>query len=316
MQEQSEKNIKDSITEKLLNSPAVNSLKLETTVYDAFQKLGWEVNHSPYYTDKETKKFREVDITARKYWTTSDLDDFRCNVCCIVECKSIKDYHIIVSKNSLWKYGDSLIMCWVGDDFFQHNRKIISLIENHNIGDEQAEKILRNLHAKCFPNGTINFIKYRLESFDIPAFNSFRETNIGTTKELDNSVVWKSFQSLYSCIEKYHDFVWDGTEFELYDSDREKILTPFDSQEKLHNMLMRQANHVTFIHPMLVVESNLWEVTSKGLSKLKYLRLVFQKLFDEEIWIDVIDINHLDEYLKKTKQYDRFLKKRGLESGL
>jgi len=68
---------------------------------------------------------------------------------------------------------------------------------------------------------------------------------------------------------------------------------------------------MSFVHPLLVVESSLWQVTKSGLKKLKYFRLIFQKLFEEEIWIDIVNKDYLEEFLKKTKQYDSFLTKKG-----
>lgn len=59
-------NNKNTLADRLFNSPAVSSLNLETEVYDAFKKLDWNTYHSPYFIDSETNKFREIDVTARK----------------------------------------------------------------------------------------------------------------------------------------------------------------------------------------------------------------------------------------------------------
>ena len=97
MTELPDKKGEQSFNEKLFNSHAVNSLNLETKVYDLFKKLKWNVEHSPYYIDYETNKFREIDITARKYWTSPKSVDLTCAVNFVVECKTLKDYHIVVS---------------------------------------------------------------------------------------------------------------------------------------------------------------------------------------------------------------------------
>jgi len=44
--------------------------------------------------------------------------------------------------------------------------------------------------------------------------------------------------------------------------------------------------------------------------KLKFFRLIFQKKFEEEIWIDIVNKEYLQEYLQKTLQYDKFLRKK------
>lgn len=65
-------------------------------------------------------------------------------------------------------------------------------------------------------------------------------------------------------------------------------------------MLCERSNHVNFIHPVIVVESKLWEYTQYGdLKHLKYFRLNVQRLYIDEIWIDIVDYEYLSEYLKK-----------------
>lgn len=85
-----EKERKDSVSDlkkKLINSPAINSLKQELNIYNQFIKLGWNVDHSPYYLDSNTGKFREVDISARKYWGKNSKAKYSFGVNFIVECK-------------------------------------------------------------------------------------------------------------------------------------------------------------------------------------------------------------------------------------
>ena len=74
--------------------------------------------------------------------------------------------------------------------------------------------------------------------------------------------------------------------------------------------LSLSADHIEYIHPILVVEANLWEIKETDISPLKYYRLIFQKMFEEEIWIDVVNIEYLNEYLNKTKEYDKFFKEK------
>lgn len=298
------------VVQKLINSHAIHSLNLETMVYDKFKKLNWNVEHSPYFVDAETKKFREIDVTARKFWQSPKSIDLTCAVNFIVECKTLKDYHIVASNRLEHKVGTDLIHCWIGHDVYTNYSKTIELLTKNNISSDKIRSILKELNSFCYPKVTFRFYEYNVKSFDIPVFNSYRETNIGTTKELDNSVVWKSFQSLYSCVEAYNSLVWEGIDYHLYDVQREDLLTEEEKAEELKDMLLLKAGHMKYIHPILVVESNLWEVADKKLKKLKYMRLIFQKLFEEELWIDIVNKEHLDEYLKKTKQYDTFLKKK------
>jgi len=300
---------------RLIKSTAVNSLLQESKIYNLFKTLGWKVEHSPYYLDAETGKFREVDITARKYWSKKKSEEFSFGVNFIIECKSISNYQIIVSSELDYQAGCNLENNWIGDDSTDNYPKTIDLLKKHNIKNKDIQLTLRTFHKFLFPNGLIRYIDYRLDSFDIPVFNAFRETNIGTTKELENSVVWKASQSLNSCIQAHKSMVWEDIDYELYNIENEEFLSTYeDKLSELRQTLISSATHFEYLHPVLVVESNLWELSQGKLNELKYFRFVFQRLFDHEIWIDVVSFDHLAEYLEKTKKYDDFFIGKGFKN--
>lgn len=305
----------NDIDKRLLNSSAVCSLNLETDVYDLFKKYGWKTEHSPYYTDNKTGKNREIDIKARKYWHGPSTHATSCEINFIVECKSIKDYHIVVSNRLDYSNVTDLIHSWIGNDSYHNYSKTIELLKKHDVSNDNIKTILKELNLFCYPKGLFKFLKYRVDAFDIPVFNSFRETNIGTTKDSENSVVWKAFQSLYSCAEIYDEFDWSNIDYHMYDIEKEKLNSDEEKANKLLDALTEQTNHISYVHPLLVVESNMWELKKEGLEKLKYFRLLFQKVFDEGIWMDVVNKEYLNEYLNKTKQYDKYLLNKKFKRG-
>jgi hypothetical protein len=225
-----------------------------------------------------------------------------------VECKTLKDYHIIVSNRLERKVGTHLMKLWVGLDYFDNYSKTLSILAKNNVSDDHKKDILKQLHSFCFPELYARYHDYYIQSFDVPVFNAFRETNIGVTKELDNSVVWKSFQSLSSCIEAYEDLIWEGIDYYLYDVEREDLINDESLVLELTASLLSKATYIAYIQPVLVVESNLWEATGTNVRKLKFFRLIFQKLFENEVWIDVVNKEYLQEYLNKANQYKTFLK--------
>lgn len=299
----------ESLSQKLYCSPAVNSLKLETSVYDSFKKLSWSVQHSPYYLDNESKKFREVDVIARKLWHSSKEINLTVDFHFIVECKSIKDYHIVVSNRQEYEHSNSFREAWIGQDSYAHYPLTTQLLKKNEVSADKMHWIIEQLNEFCFPGSSFLFSKYQVDPFEIPVYNSFRETNIGNTKELENSVVWKSFLSLYSCIHKFEEFIWDGIDYSIHRIDRKDIVTEENKAEELLKMLLIKARDMNYIQPLLVVESHLWQVADNGVSELKYLRLLFQKLFEDEMWIDIVNKDYLDEYLEKTLQYDLALER-------
>jgi hypothetical protein len=301
-----------ALTKKILNSQAVNSLLLEKRVYELFRKHKWNAKHSPYYTDNETNKFREIDIVARNYWEGPKDEDISCSIEYVVECKSIKDYHIIVNdcldRNEIL----GLIHCWIGNDVSDSHTKILSYLLDKGFSKDEILHLLKEFDALCYPEGMFKFVDNRVDAFVIPTFNSFRETNISVVKDLDNSVVWKSFQSLNSCIKKLQEFEWDNIQFELKNLDFMEIKSNDEKINCILESVRFASNHITYVHPLLVIESNLWKLEN-GLKSLNYFRLVFQEIFGGEIWVDIVNIDFLDEYLKKAKYYDKYLISKGFE---
>lgn len=314
MKDKSEQENGDSLKRRLLNSSAIGSLNQELNIYNKFEKLGWSVSHSPYYSDSNTGKFREVDVSARKYWKI-DNEDFSFGLNFIIECKSINNYQIVVCNEQKPEKGSYIENNWIGDDWSNHYSKTIKLLEKHNIKPQDIQDTVKLFHKHLFPDGLIRYIDYRLESFEIPVYCSFRETNIGTTKEMENSVVWKAFQSLFSYINSHKVDAWKDIDFDLYDIDNEELISTYEGRlEALKEALILHSNHIELIHPVLVVESKLWELKENNLEELKYCRLLFQDISGFDTWIDIVNYNSLDEYLTNSKKYDEFYTEKGFKN--
>lgn len=313
MKDEKENSNPTDLKKKLIESSAVNSLKQELNIYHEFVNLGWNVEHSPYYLDSNTGKFREVDICARKYWKKSNEEKYSFGINFIVECKSIDNYHIVLCNEQI--ADDTLENDWIGEDGMNNYPKTIKLLQKHNIKDSDIQETLKLFHKHLFPKGVVRYIDYRPDNFEIPTFYSFRETNIGSTKELENSVVWKAYQSLYSVIRSYQANTFKDIDFELYDIDNGEFLSTYEEKlEELKETLIAEANHFEAFHPVLVVESKLWNLKSNDIEELKYCRLVFQEMSGFSTWIDIVDNKYLNEYLTKSKTYDEFYIKKGFKN--
>ncbi len=305
----------DNLKRKLLDSTAIKSIQQELDIYERFKKLGWHVQHSPYYLDTISGKFREVDIKARKYWLKQEDEEFSFGINFVIECKSMNNYHIVLCNEKDIGFGRDLEDDWIGVDGPNNYPHTIQLLQKHNITDSDIQETLKDFHKHLFPNGLIRYIDYRLESFDIPVYCSFRETNIGTTKEMENSVVWKAYQGLYSVIRTYQKDSWVDIDYELYNIENEKYVSTYESKLKeLKQTLYLASNHIEIIHPVLVVESKLWGLQGDDMEELKYCRLLFQEMSGFDKWIDIVNQKHLDEYLEKSKVYDDFFNEKGFEN--
>lgn len=294
-----------NLKEKLLNSDAVHSLKLETEVYDNFKKLKWETTHSPYFIDPKTEKDREIDIIATKRWneTTKHLTS---DITFIVEAKNLKDYNII-GCNRLGSYaGCYPLSIWIGNNTTYLLPKLTEILTKHNIKSNDILSVRDQILKACYPYNEYLFLDYAPTSFNIPMFNSFRETNTAITRELENSVAWKALQGLKSCYEFYIKQFWQGIDYLINYAMKELHGSTKKLTEYLIDNLASKAKEIHYIHPLLVIESKLWQLENNDLKKLKYLRLVIQQMPHSPFWIDIVNKDHLNEYMLLTKYYDNF----------
>lgn len=309
----------DALKNKLLKSDAVKSIQQETKVYDIFKQRDWKVRHSPFFIDSNSGKLREVDITARKYWQKKKEEHISLGIEFVVECKSINNYHVIANNSLDEDIGKDIESSWIGLDTYDHYKRLIKIFEENKYEESMAQLLIDKIDGFCFPNGLSRFSQSKPLTFDIPIFNSFRETNIGTTKEIEASVVWKSFQSLRSYIKAKDSLLWGNIEYTVKEySNRLNILSDNSSIKNSIEGFIKEikiaAKHIELTHPVLVVDCHLWELTNGGLKNIPYMRLAFQQAFNMEMWIDVVSIDNLEDYFQKSRQYDDFLVSSGFEN--
>jgi hypothetical protein len=294
------------LKEKLLKSSAVNSMILEKKVFDSLVEKKWNVSHSPYFIDTESKKNRELDINAHKFWGNKK-EDFSCRVNLLIECKSLKGYHIIVDNKRPDSNYYELKDFWIGNDNIYHYKKLRKIMRKNKINEKNINSIIEKLDIYCCPSTTYRNADFLFSACKIPAFNVFRETNISNTKDIDNSVIWKCQQSLTSCIESFDKSLWKEIEYSINEIQNNLIFEKGDLVKEITESLICEAKHKKIVHPIIVVESNLWELNEKELKKINYFRLCFQQINDTELWLDVVHIDFIDEYFEKLKCYDEFL---------
>lgn len=295
----------NNIKQKLLNSDSVKSLIIESSVFRELNKLNWQTEHSPYFTDVNSKKLRELDIKARRYFSK---EAYSCDVDILVECKSLNNYHIIANNSSLdQNYFEPI---WMGNYTNKDSNKLSEILFKYNFTTEEIVYIKEKLENYCVPKTTYRWINYRPTPFEIATFNTYRETNVNTTKDIDNSVVWKCLLSLQSAIEAHEELFLSNIRYSITEIIHQDI-SRLKKIERLIEDLINGSNHLYFIHPIIVVESKLWELTDENeLKELKYFRLNIQKFFEDGYWVDIVNFDYLQEYLKKTKEYISFHKKR------
>jgi hypothetical protein len=198
------------IVNKLFNSEAIASLDIEKAATSILQKHKWNTIRSPYYIDTNTGKYRELDIIGNyRYVRGFGKALFISSIALLVECKSLKNSHIVVDGDNTFKDDDSCDRIDLLEDYSKRYIKITRILNKTNLDEDTKMKLLRLLEKWSFPRGYSTLTNYKPETYNsISRFSAFRETTIGTTKDLDNSVLWKSFLSLKSASDGYSYDIW------------------------------------------------------------------------------------------------------------
>jgi len=303
------------IIKRLSASEAVTSLTMEGKVAKVLERLKWTVFRSPYFIDSNTGKAREIDVLARNvYHKKHDKHvDLSSSILLMVECKSLTGYHIVVDGNlemqgNIWEENHKI---WAGYDEYNRYERIKPIIDKSKLSEKDKEKAVLNIKEWLFPNDTSVMFKYCPQPYQgIDSFTSYRETNIGTVKELDNSVLWKSFLSLSAASDSYESSHWKTME-DSFISDTNFIVDQgmaiFEDMKPL--FFYRDIFRHISIHKILVIDSQIWELKKKPLP-IKYFRFAQQNVEGmNELWVDVVSMKHMEEYFGRiTNFYNSFFK--------
>lgn len=248
----------NDIKSKLLNSDSLKSLIMESKVFRELIRLEWQTEQSPFFVDPISQKLRELDIKGRKYF---QKDNYSCDVDILIECKSLNNYHIIANNRAL--YNNDFDFMWTGNYVDKEFNKLDELLFKYNFNTEEIIYIKERLEEYCIPTSTYRWLKYKLTPFELPTFNTYRETNISVSKDIDNSVIWKCILSLQSATAAHEGLMLNNLEYlitEIIHEDKARL-------KKIENIIeniIDRSNHIYFIHPVIVVESKLWEFTDNN----------------------------------------------------
>jgi hypothetical protein len=298
------------IKSRLERCDAVASLRAEQEVVAAFQALpDWWVEHGYFFRDPSTDKLRELDVMARRSYRRNpkNLSAPTATIRMLVEVKSLTDYHVVFaprpsgSKESrVWGY-------WVGDE----TQSIAGVsIPDHlikrGIAPADAFAFAKRFRDIAYPDGESLIGDLVVDSPDVPfVATAFRETNIGGTKELDSSVVWKAIQSLNAAV--------DG----LIASSREGLISDVDltidlareENTDLSAALEREfallASQFRMFHPVLVLDARLWIIEQGDeLREVDSARFAIEEPSQfPHRWVDVVHRKHFESWLARMSSF-------------
>lgn len=312
------KNTNSELWEKLKKTEGLSSLNIERKIWDSLVKNNWDSIRSPYYQDKQSNKFRELDMIARQFYqglANNDTALFM-EIVLAIECKSISGYHIIVDGEVKVKnlYAERLEQSWVGHDLNYSEGKIKPILDKSSLTEDMKSLVLKSIEAAMYPGDFSVLQGFIPNPFKLNKFSAFRETNIGATKELDTSVIWKSFMTLNSAGESYGTFHWERIESELLSHCRFSNTLNLDVRNLRSSLFFQSLNRHISMHKILVIDAAIWK-NGQSMKRIPYFRFLQRNLYGHlDQWVDVVNLQSFDKYIELlSRHYNKFFQKTNLE---
>ena len=298
-----------ALESKILASSPYASFQAERSIAELLARTKWESTHGLYYDDLLTNKQRELDVVARQIWRRKHRDTQQlCRITVLVEVKSMSGFHLLLSEHPAASRDFYRHTHWLGDP----SGKYIDLLQQFdNLGIEPKKigALIEKLHRYAYPRQHARMWAMMVRPHSIPVFTSFRETNLGSEKDLDNSVFWRASQGLRSAhasiasnIRRTHlETIAGAAEFEAKSKNWVDSMFWWASQ---------QIGMVDIIHPVVVTDAKLWAASNGGAEERKYARFGSHTYTGEmDWWCDLVNTEHLQEYVTKlTDHYRRYLR--------
>lgn len=299
-------NMEKTFRERLAQTEAVSSLLAEQRVAEALRTRGWQVVHGFYYRDSETNKYREVDVAGQVNWTFGEkgyYDDIRVRL--VAECKSGKETNIVVAPFN-------------PPDFIEygHASPILSVgASGDAVRDALREEIRSTLpipdsieayNRLIALSSTFSMSETILASYVLPPAAehcgaAFREISGIKEKELDASVLWRSFQSVHSAV----DALRSVNEEYIRGAVREAFHEDWQEHKNIYKALCAGFasgyGMVEAYHPLIITYANLWMLRDGELESVDQFRFFQTSHAGVPFrWVDVVNTGALDTFIERT----------------
>jgi hypothetical protein len=304
----------DTVADRLSASAAVASLRQEQHIADLLQHAGWQVTHGYYYRDPATDKYRELDVVARHYWSKRGLRRRNHSVIVEVLCeiKSIRDFHIVFAPNVADdRYHTTIYAEWFG----YHEKRLAATLDEAGASADVIARMLKYFRRTCYSRGSEAGRAARMficpPDADFRA-SAFRETNIGSEKDLDSSVFWRATQAVFSAINSTRASFLNHRFEEIADSIAYAQHAKLDiALSMVETDIDMGAEHVQVIHPVVVVDARMWASEGEELKEVESCRFLRRGREYEAAWCDIVTRSSADRYFTElTEYYEREARKR------
>lgn len=303
----------DTLNEKLLRSKAVVTSQMEADVRRMCNANDWQAIQGVYYRDLKHAKYRELDVSATQRWKFVTKDNLGQNpsitINILAEVKTMSGYHLVFDNLDIKPFlcFQSSVYCdWVGYIENHHKQRMHEIFSYQGIDKNDFPSLIDKISAIAYPEDTVRISELLIQPSQAKFFaGSFRETNIGSEKELENSVLWKACQSLWSSIESFID---DNFEDFFGDLDTNALLARQENDDTwFEQAIGNHSSSASLFHPVIVTSAKLWRLSSSGkaLEEIPSTRLFIQDQRGHVIrWFDVVNFDAFDDWISDvTNQY-------------
>lgn len=289
----------EDIKSRLLKSAALESLRAEQEVVAAFKRVDncWLVDHAPSYRDVTTGKSREIDVRARRSWTKGrGVTSHWANLDVLVEVKSLKGFHLVFAAEPNDRAGDPVQAGWIGYAI----ERMVHVLREGGVGQQLISDLEARLTDLAYPNGTMVARSLMIKPPNAPVYaTAFRETNIGSSKELDSSVLWKAIQSLSSAVDSYRQRLDDIL---LSDLGVTLSWAVPEGRSDVADLVARNfetsVRSLTLYHPAVVVDARLWVSLEDRLDEVEHARVVLADTHPAR-WFDVVTRRYVNQWIRQ-----------------
>lgn len=308
MASQTKNNAKPSLQSQILASDAFRSFLSEKSVCRTLNTCGWTTQHGAYFEDLETKKPREVDVVARQRWRRGQkkAPDQLALVSLLIEVKTMAGFHLVASP---FDVHDTRVFHqntdWLGDFTGEYADLCADLLKNGWTAQE-VRAFKKSINRYAFPGDFMRLADLSVRPPSETAFTSFRETNIGKEKELDQSVFWRASRSLRSACQSIREGMQKSSLAEIAESGR-KQGEALPAKKKIDFVTFFAKMHldrIHILHPIVVTDAKLWVARASKPVQAKWLRFAPHDFAGSpEWWCDVVDSSHFPEYTKRLSNH-------------
>ena len=297
---------KRDLKDNIISCTAFDSLAKEQVLAKSYHKLNWTVFHGAFYQDLESKKYREIDIVARQVWSKGlklvNNPVVRINM--LVESKSASGYHLIFSPllTPLDRLTSQRI--WIGYEE-EFNANLLNILNEKGFKLEQISNLKQTVKMLSFPDN-IALLSHLMIDPPISHYvaSTFRETNIGSVKELNNSVLWRAGQVLNSAFKSFKKNTLDYHTSWITSGFEDPTLSGDNIEKDILGWYNSHCHMLDIYHPVAVIDSMLWFTDGVKINEVDWCRFVqLSENGQVTFWFDVVNHSYFKKYLKEITDY-------------